>query len=305
MGGTRTRYDLDQSFVDRLKATTKIAYYWDLRQRGLFVRVTPKGSRSYGLTLQRANTQKVHMTLGACSMPGTKGQKEGALSLAVARQKAGDLIQKHKDGRDVLSEVAKIHNAYTLQSLVELWQETEAPKLKPSTLASYLSIIHGVILPAFGKRLVSGLSFEEISKWFAKLSIKTPVQANRASWILQGLLRLAESLDQIPRGSNPCIPLTRTKEAPRKRILSAEELRKLEMALQALMKRQALNPYHADLVRLICLTGLRRGEALGLKFSDVDTDRRVIRFMEHKTDDEGTKLIPINSHAAALLRRLA
>jgi integrase len=135
--------------------------------------------------------------------------------------------------------------------------------------------------------------------------MKTPIQANRASWVLQGLFKLAENLGQIPRGSNPCVSLTRAKEAPCKRILSADELRELELALQRLVAEDRLDQSHGNLVRLICFTGLRRGEAMELRFSDVDLDRKVIQFVDHKTDDAGVKLIPVNSHATSLIAQLA
>jgi integrase len=55
-------------------------------------------------------------------------------------------------------------------------------------------------------------------------------------------------------------------------VFSAEDLETLELGLQALTKAKKLEAGHADLVRFLALSGLRRGEALGLRWKDINLD---------------------------------
>ena len=67
-------------------------------------------------------------------------------------------------------------------------------------------------------------------------------------------------------------------------MFSAEDLETLELGLQALTKAKKLEAGHADLVRFLALSGLRRGEALGLRWKDINLDQGWMAFEEHKAD---------------------
>ena len=58
-----------------------------------------------------------------------------------------------------------------------------------------------------------------------------------------------------------------------------------------------LHPQAGDLFRFLALSGLRKGEALGHRFADVDLERSVLCFEDHKTAEQaGTKVLPLNTH---------
>ena len=67
------------------------------------------------------------------------------------------------------------------------------------------------------------------------------------------------------RADNPCRGIERNDEAKRVRYLSGDELARLTPALAAQADQQA-----ADIVRLLMLTGCRRGEALAARWADLD-----------------------------------
>lgn len=81
------------------------------------------------------------------------------------------------------------------------------------------------------------------------------------------------------------------------------DLKALEGGLQSLVDSGKLDEAVADLIRFLALSGLRRGEALNLAWKDTDLDRNTMTFAEHKTDQEGTKVLPLNTHLRVLLTR--
>lgn len=158
--------------------------------------------------------------------------------------------------------------------------------------------------------------------------------ANRAVAVLSRLMSIAEQEGWRPQGTNPCTHFKKSTEKPRSRVLGFAEYRALEQALVVMESASAevkssagkervkpaipaasvkkekppecLQPQVADLIRFLALSGLRKSEALGLRFQDVDLERGVMRFEEHKTSvKSGTKVLPLNSHLRAIIHRRA
>ena len=67
------------------------------------------------------------------------------------------------------------------------------------------------------------------------------------------------------RDTNPCRGIERNLEHHRRRYLSADELLRLTKALAEYEDRKA-----ADIIRLLLLTGARRGEVLAMRWSDLE-----------------------------------
>jgi integrase len=82
------------------------------------------------------------------------------------------------------------------------------------------------------------------------------------------------------------------------RVLSTEELQALGTALNA---SHATMPMAVDALRLIALTGLRREEACGLLWSEIDANGRCLRLNATKT---GRSTRPIGKAARDLLQSL-
>lgn len=93
----------------------------------------------------------------------------------------------------------------------------------------------------------------------------------------------------------------RNLEVPKRveRVLSADEEVKLLAACDRVRSR-SLRP----LVVLALNTGMRRGELLGLEWSQVDLDQRTIRILNAKSE-AGRRVIPMNATVHSLLSDLA
>jgi integrase len=292
---TRSRVGLTDTRVKNFKTTGKLYRVWDSHVPGFLLQVTPNGSKSFGVCFQRNNGQKVSATIGTF----------GAWSTDSAREKAQALRKLHETGHDVRATLKAERSSLTMANLVELWRADYALRLKPSTRESYESIIRTKILPGIGNRLLKDLAYDDIKALYRKVQAQTPVQANRMAATLSKLFNIAEREGWRPDGSNPCRKLERGREKARKVVFNTTDLQALESALKALVDGDQLTEAIADLIRFITLSGLRRGEAVNLTWKDIDLKTGVMRFTEHKTDEDGDKLLPLNSHLQSILRRRA
>jgi integrase len=101
-------------------------------------------------------------------------------------------------------------------------------------------------------------------------------------------------------GSNPCRNIEKFKEHSRERLLSEVEIARLGEALgQA--EAAGSPPAAIAAIRLLILSGARKGEILGLQWRWVSFERSLIELPDSKT---GSKVIYLNAPATALLAGL-
>ena len=290
----RSSVKLTDSRVLALRSGPSVLRVWDSIVSGFHARVTSAGTKSFCVTFQRADGKKVNVTIGDC----------GSWSTEDARERARELRKLHDDGRDARAHVQAERKVHDLTDLVDLWRLDYKQKLRVTTQASYESILKTVILPALGSRFVKDLNYEDVKTLHRKESREHQTNANRAVAVLSRLLSIAEKEGWRPFRSNPCGQVEKPTLKPRQRILSAPEYARLEAAMLAQINAKKLDEAVADWVRFLAMSGLRKSEALGLRWVDVDLDRNTMRFEEHKTSDQaGTKVLPLNSHLREILQR--
>jgi integrase len=84
------------------------------------------------------------------------------------------------------------------------------------------------------------------------------------------------------------------------RFLSEAEIARLADALDAEAQRSG-NPYPSAAIKLLLLTGCRRGEIVNLLWQHVDFERECLRLPDSKT---GAKIVYLNAPARTLLQEL-
>jgi integrase len=121
--------------------------------------------------------------------------------------------------------------------------------------------------------------------------------AARVVELLGGIYSWAAKRDLVP-AVTPTRGVDRMRGEAKDRVLSAEELAALGKAIEANEQR---SPLAARALQLIALTGLRREEACGLRWSEIDADGCCLRLEATKT---GRSTRPLGKAARELLRAL-
>ena len=107
----------------------------------------------------------------------------------------------------------------------------------------------------------------------------------------------------VERGLCADNPGRGVKKAPVRKVerfLSEAEIAKLAEALEGEARRSG-NPYPSAAIKLLLLTGCRRGEIVNLCWDHVDFERECLRLPDSKT---GAKIVYLNAPARALLQQL-
>ena len=108
-----------------------------------------------------------------------------------------------------------------------------------------------------------------VAAWFDAASRDKPGAANRAFEILRAMMFRAEEWGLRERGANPCLGIARNPGNHVARFLDTDELARLGRGLDV---REARWPEAVAAVRLLALTGCRRGEVLNLRWRDIGED---------------------------------
>jgi integrase len=176
---------------------------------------------------------------------------------------------------------------------------------KLSTAKEHVRLIEKHIRPALGKLVAAEVGTAEISSTLYKIRQNTPIMANRVRSVLGKMFKRAELWGYRPAGSSPVPAQDKAKENKRERNLSDVEVRALGKALRDAEKpkegEEAMSPYALAAIRLALLTGMRKGEALGLRWEWVglDTGEIHIPAAAHKTGAKTGKVRVVRLCAAA------
>lgn len=217
-----------------------------------------------------------------------------AVSLANARASHAEAVALIKQGIDP-RQVAKQAKAKNLQmpSLDECYRDWLGMRAKSKpigvrTLRDYEGTFLRHIGPVLGNARVCDLSRAILYEHFRKVTT--------AEGARKGLIVLNQCLDHaVLQGHIEINPARLLKPAmfgasmssPRERWLTQDELRQLWWALEqaiqggcsiaaggrGIASTSVLSLAMADCLRLICLTGVRRSEAVGMRFDQINGDR--------------------------------
>ena len=268
--------------IARLRPREREYTVWDTRTPGLGVRVRPSGGTSFVL-LRKTDGRSTRLSLGPVT----------SRSVDDARRQCHALMARP----DSEHPTKRTHKVPLFRDFVEKpWKESHFPRYKPSTRRTVNTVLTGQLLPAFGATPLDRITRNQVLHWFDAYSQTAPGGANRALEIFRQILDFA-----IARGHlsiNPARDVTMNRRTALTRFLSRDELRRLHRALDKHARTGTRCARQADIIRLLLLTGCRRGEILALRWNEVDGD--TIALADAKT---GPRKVYLNAQARCIIER--
>ncbi len=282
-GGTGRRKRITLQVVTTLEPAQKgNRFVWDSDVTGFGVRITPAGAISFVLRYVLNGRERVY-TIG----------KHPHLTSGAARELATVLRGKIVTGQDPLEARIGAREAPTMTELCADYMDRHArPKKRPASVKGDELLIRLYIRPKLGNRKVTAIGRRDLDEIHQSLG-EHPYQANRLLALLSKMFSLAVSWGW--RGDNPAKGIERFAEQRRERWLQADELGALSSAINAYPDRGV-----ADALRLLILTGSRRGEVLNATWDQFDLARAVWTKPSHHTKQNKTERVPLTLKSATL-----
>lgn len=246
---------LTDGVVKRLpvpKTGNRITY--DDEVAGFGCRVTAAGARSFVLNY-RTPTRERRLTIGPTDRWSTSD----------ARREANRLLRQIDEGGDPLGDLQMQRQAASMLDLCNRFEREYMPRrLRPSTLRDYQLMINKWIRPHFKTMKVADVAFADVERLHHRITdAGHGARANSVSAVVARMLAL--SVRWGYRADNPAKGIERNAENKRRRYLSGDELQRLTAALGKYPDKAS-----ADFIRMLLLTGARRGETMAMRWSDVD-----------------------------------
>jgi len=237
--------------------------------------------------------------------------------VAAAREEAKRLKREVDSGRDPLATRDARWEAATVRDLVARYIAEHAARLVPEARRTQISMLETHVLPAWGDRKVMDIRTGDVDALLADIARgrarrhkaktrhrrekplapakPTPVQANRVGAVLRKMFNLAIRWELCT--DNPAKAFLRNPEHPRERFLNAREIDRLTEVLDRHPNRRG-----ANIVRLLMLTGARRGEVLKARWEQFDLDVGVWTKPAAATKQKRLHRVPISGATVQLLR---
>ena len=256
---------------------------WDRDLTGFGVRMTAAGAISFVLRYV-INGRERRYTIG----------KHPDLSASAARELGTVLRGRIVAGLDPLDERRESREAATVAELCNDYMDRHAkPKKRPASIRADEQLIRLYIKPKLGARKVIAIGRRDLDEIHQALG-EHPYQANRLLALLSKMFSLAVAWGW--RGDNPAKGVERFAEHRRERWLQANELGALSKAIEVYPDRRI-----ADAIRLLILTGSRRGEVLNATWDQFDLARAVWTKPSHHTKQNKTEHVPLSGPARLLV----
>ena len=202
----------------------------------------------------------------------SSGKRSSKSGTAKTQREAADRMAESM--AETIRTGRNANTTITIRDYAREWLKTyETRGVRASTYYAALKTVEAHIVPRLGAERLTDLKTRDVSLWIADLAATgrrdgsgglRPKTIRNIFGVLATMLSDAASNDLIPR--NPCDGV----RLPRVERSAARVWDRWEMARFLVAAREAGDPMY-PIWRLMCDTGMRRGEVLGLRWDQIET----------------------------------
>jgi integrase len=264
--------------------------------RGLYLCIQPSGAKSYVLRYRHAGKPR-KLTIGPAEM-GLGEARKLAASARAAIAAGKDPQGEKAAAKDAIREAA-VAKRDTVEAVVAEFIEKHVRRSnKPSTAKEYERLLEKEIVAPWRGRRLADVSRRDVNRLLDDVVDRgAPIAANRVLAILRKFCRWTLSRQIIEH--SPCDGvMARSAETPRDRVLDDRELCLVWKAADTLGW-----PFDA-IVKLLLLTGARRGEVVGMRWEEIDLEKKVWSLPASRTKNKRSHASPLSSLAVGILENL-
>jgi len=268
------------------------AEYYDAKIPHLLVRVSSTGKKVF---------QVYRWHQGAPSRVTIATWPE--LSVEKVRKKAEELNAEYASGKNPAEAKRAIREETTFSELFHRWLELFAKPHKRSW-SDDLRRYQNYMEQPFGRKRLTWFNPMRVRDWHHGLTSKTkqrgpeatiaPGTANRALALLKTVFS-----QLAPEMPNPCASVKMFKEVSRERFLQPDEMKRL---FDALENAETSDDFR-DYIYLSLFTAARRGNVLGMKWTDIDLDAALWTIPGEVSKNGSIMRIPLAEAAVDILQR--
>ena len=285
---------LTAAAVERIKSPKQgRVEYFDALLPGFALRVTDKGAKSW-CVFYRINGRLRRYTIG--SYP--------AFDLKAARKAAEKALRDVEVGDDPAAEKIERRRRRdddkpdTVANIADRFAERHiGKKLKSRTQDEYRRPINKWVKPHWGHRMIADITRRDIVELLEHIEGGSgPIAARRAYAVIRKLFNWAVGRDII-QATPAVIPTADLpgEETARDRTLTDDEVKAVWAA------SDGLGYPFGPLYKLLLVSGQRRDEVAGMRWSELDIDGGLWKLSSGRTKGKREHLVPLSALALSVL----
>jgi integrase len=271
--------------VDSLRPVpSKQVEHRDGKVRGLYLRVSPGGKKSWILMYRRKGRLRKYTF---APYPD--------LGLADARRRAREILHDVASGRDPAAERKADRSAETFQQLADLYLQKHA--IRKRSASEDGRILKHDLLPHWGSWKAKDVTRRDVRELVATVAQRAPIMANRVLALARKMFNFGISEDLVE--TNPCHGVAApAPERQRDRVLTTDEIRRVWTAIGE------EKPTAAAILKLRLLTGQRGGEVLTMRWADICFDTNMWTIPAERAKNGRSHRVPLTWQSVEILESL-
>ena len=282
---------LTARFIEQVKPEARVREIPDGGLPGLYLVVQPSGTRSFTLRYRHICRTR-NMTLGrwpAFSLSDAREAARVALrAVAEGRDPAGEKRHAKSGDSTLCTEVGRLFIERDQRPTNRTWKET-ARLLGLRSVDDRFVVIRGGILDQWSGRRLEEIRRRDIIAILDALSARPATKQNTFA-ALRRFFNWALARDLI--ATSPCTGVEAPQPTPaRDRVLSDDELGWFWSACDT------VGPPFSPLFKLLCLTGQRREEVGGMRWSELQGNAWTIPAARVKNGRQHSLILPAPTYA--------